>query len=487
MNALAELIYRDVAVYFLGALAPTFSILASAHTILYKRDARSTLAWVGIIWFLPFLGALIYAVFGINRIQRRARSMRDSERWLHPKSHELSSIEPSDCAEPTELPRYLRPLATLVARTTNQSLLLGNQVELLEGGDVVFPVMLEAIASAKHSVSLQTYIFDNDRSGKQFAAALADATRRGVAVRVLIDDVGSRYSWPSAVRLLNKHGIRVARFLRTYRPWRMAYMNLRNHRKIMVIDGNVGFTGGMNIREGNVLGLDPKHPIQDLHARLEGPIVGHLQKTFVEDWKFTTGEVLDGDWWFPPLKRVGDIIARGLPDGPDELIDALPLTLMGALAVAQKRILIVTPYFIPDHGLLNAIGVAAMRGVEVDIVLPAKGNLALVQWASMATLGSVLERGCSVWLSPAPFDHTKLMVVDGQWTLLGSANWDARSLRLNFEFNVEGYDPDLGAQAEGLIRARIAASRPLTLRDYERRSLSVRLRDGSARLFSPYL
>jgi cardiolipin synthase len=148
---------------------------------------------------------------------------------------------------------------------------------------------------------------------------------------------------------------------------------------------------------------------------------------------------------------------------------------------------VLTPYFVPDAALITALNVAAMRGVQVDIVVPARVNLVLVQWASMATVGQVLERGCRVWLTPAPFDHGKLMVVDGLWTLLGSANWDMRTLRLNFEFNLECYDRPLAAAAEAIIDQRIATARPLSLAEIEGRSLPVRLRDGAARLFSPYL
>jgi cardiolipin synthase len=181
------------------------------------------------------------------------------------------------------------------------------------------------------------------------------------------------------------------------------------------------------------------------------------------------------------------VLARGIPDGPDADFEKLRLTLLGAIACARSSILVVTPYFLPDASLLTALSVAAMRGVEVDIVLPGKNNLSLVQWASTALLWQVLEHGCRVWLSPPPFDHTKLMLVDGLWTLLGSANWDPRSLRLNFEFNVECYDRQLATALAVGVRANMARSRPASQFDVDGRSLPVRLRDGVARLFSPYL
>jgi cardiolipin synthase len=181
------------------------------------------------------------------------------------------------------------------------------------------------------------------------------------------------------------------------------------------------------------------------------------------------------------------VLGRGIPDGPDDDFENHRLTLFGALACARSSIIVVTPYFLPDAALITSLNVAAMRGVAVDIILPQKNNLALVQWASTAQLWELLERGCRVWLSPPPFDHSKLMVVDGLWSLVGSANWDPRSLRLNFEFNLECYSRELATSLTGFARSKLQHSRPVSLADVDGRSLPVRLRDGAARLLSPYL
>jgi cardiolipin synthase len=223
---------------------------------------------------------------------------------------------------PTEVEQHLSssaldPLVTLVGRVVHEPLARGNQVELLVDGDQAFPAMLEAIEGAKQSVALSSYIFDNDDAGRRFAQALEAAHRRGVAVRVLIDDVGRRYSLPSISRRLTRAGVRVAHFLPSYLPL-LPYMNLRNHGKVLVVDGHVAFTGGMNIRQGNLLATHPRHPIRDLQARIHGPVVGHLLHAFMHDWFFTTKEILEGDRWFPALEARGPVIARGVPDGPDE-------------------------------------------------------------------------------------------------------------------------------------------------------------------------
>ncbi len=195
----------------------------------------------------------------------------------------------------------------------------------------------------------------------------------------------------------------------------------------MVVDGRVGFTGGMNIREGMWRRETPARPLVDTHFRLEGPVVRDLQETFVEDWEFCTGESLIGDKWFPPLADRGDAVARGIAAGPDLDSDIIRLVLAGAITAAQRSIYIVTPYFLPDASLIEALNVADLRGVDVNIVLPRINNLTLVQWASMAQLWQLLSRGVQIWTSPPPFDHSKLMVVDEAWCMFGSSNWDPRS------------------------------------------------------------
>jgi cardiolipin synthase A/B len=255
----------------------------------------------------------------------------------------------------------------------------------------------------------------------------------------------------------------------------------------MVVDGRLGFTGGMNIRIGNCLNRQPRSPVQDTHFRIRGPVVAQLQEAFADDWLFTTGESLRGDEWFPKPEPAGQVLARGVPDGPDEDHEKLRWTLLGALAIARHSVRIVTPYFLPDPPLVSALNLAAMRGVKVDIILPEKSNLPFFTWASRAMWWQVLSHGCRLWLTPPPFDHSKLMVVDGCWAFFGSANWDPRSLRLNFEFNLECYDLELAHRLEEIIAGKLKHARQMTLRQADARALPVRLLDGVARLLTPYL
>jgi cardiolipin synthase A/B len=476
-------VLHDVRTVAVAALSVAVSLLASAHVVLHKRDVRAALGWIGFIWFAPVIGAALYLVLGVNRIRRRAAALRPPE--VRARMPEELRPPPPGLPPAAE---HLRSLVALADGVVRKPLVAGNAVALLPGGALAYGAMREAIDRAERSVTLSTYIFDPGRAGHAIADALVRAHGRGAQVRVLIDAVGVRYGWPPMHRRLRREGVPTELFLprfTRFTPSWLPFVNLRNHRKILVVDGRIGFTGGMNIRDDFL--PTPGKGYMDLQARLEGPIVEHLQSAFAEDWLFTTSESIEGGAFFPPLQAAGPVLARGIPDGPDEDFETVRWILLGALATARERVRIVTPYFLPDAALVTAIDVAVLRGVQVDVVLPERGNLPLIQWAQDAQLWQVLERGCRIWLSPRPFDHTKLMVVDGVWTLLGSANWDPRSLRLNFELDVECWDPELGRRAEALAEDRIARAHALTLRDVDARPASVKLRDGVARLFSPYL
>lgn len=477
----------DIWFYFAAALEFGLAIAASGHAILYKRDVRATIAWVGLIWLVPFVGAGLYVWLGINRIERRARSRRARR----PDAITISKRDLDVKSEPAEAIGAdhvnLMSLMKLVGEVTRKPLLAGNRIEPLIDGDQAFPAMLASIDAATMSVSLSTYIFDHDRAGLLFVEALQRAVARHVEVRVLIDDMGARYSWPRIKRALRRTKVSWTTFMPPVIPWRFQHTNLRTHRKILVVDGQIGFTGGMNIREGHCLAANPDFPVHDLHFRVEGPVVSQMQEVFADDWAFCTEEILEGSRWFPGIKPQGLVIARGLPDGPDEDFESFRMTLFGAIASAESSILVVTPYFLPDAALVTALNVAAMRGLAVDVVLPERSNISLVQWAATAQLWQVVERGCRIWLTPPPFDHTKLMVVDGMAAFVGSANWDARSLRLNFEFNLECYDAELARELTKIAQSKIRSARQVSLAELNGRSLPVRLRDGMARLCSPYL
>jgi cardiolipin synthase A/B len=462
------------------------SLFAASHAVLVKRDVRSAAGWVALICLVPGIGAFLYVLLGINRIRRRASLLRQGMTRVY--------WEPAQPVTPAKLVSHLSLegshlslLARAIDQVTARRLLPGNRVQPLVDGDEAYPEMIGAIEAATRTVCLSSYIFETTGAGGRFIDALASAMERGVQVRVLIDDVGARYTMPRPERVLRRRGVRAASFMPALRLFRPGYLNLRNHRKILVVDGRVAFTGGLNIRKGHMLSEGPRHPTRDLHFRLEGPVVAHLSQVFAEDWAYTTKERLEGPGWFPELESVGDTFARGIADGPDEDFDRFTWTLHSALACARRSVIVMSPYFLPDTALATALNAAALRGVDVRILIPRRSNLLLVQWAMGRQLEEVLGHGCRVWQSPAPFDHTKLVIVDQEWTLLGSANWDTRSLRLNFELDVECYDRSLASLIEAYTQLRWKESVPLTLEDLQRRPLWERLRDGYARLLMPYL
>ena len=449
--------------YLAAAISLFLAIYVTAHVAQNKRDARAAAAWTGLVWLVPVLGAVLYFMLGVNRIQRRARQLTGG------------LIDSDDgwrvAAEAVPTVPHLQVLSRLVGRLTHLPLTDGNELALLD-----------AIENATESIYLATYIFGNDAAGKPLVDALAAAVQRGVKVRVLIDGVGAHYSLPSVVWRLRRRGVPVQRFLYSLAPWRMPYINLRNHRKIMIVDRALGFTGGMNIRAGY---LHKPARTTDLHARVEGPVVGQLLRSFAADWVFTCGEVLETSYRGPAL--VGDVQARGISAGPDADFDKRRLTLLAAIGSAERRIRIVTPYFVPDLTLMATLQMAILKGVQVQIVIPSKSNLRMVNWASLHALRWLVGEGAELYLSPPPFDHSKMMTVDQHWLMLGSGNWDARSLRLNFEFDLECYSATLTTRVDKMLDRHILLSTRMESEHFRDMAPWRRLRNALSHLMEPYL
>lgn len=454
----------------------------TVHALLNKRHVQTAIGWIALAWLAPLLGALLYLMLGVNRIQRAGVALGLKDTWRGEEGSADAFIE----ADAICLPE-LAGINRLTREITGRSLLAGNAVTPLVHGDEAYPAMLAAIEGARRSVTLLSYIFNHDVAGSAFVDALALAQARGVQVRVLIDAVGARYSRSNMVKQLRHAGVPAAAFLRPRLTRLLAQANLRNHRKIMVVDGELGFTGGMNISAVHWLSTQPKRPVQCLHFAVRGPVVADLQRTFATDWTFTTGEALHGSPWFAANEASGPVLARGVTDGPDADIDHMRQVILGALAIARRRVRIVTPYFLPDEVLLTTLQVTALRGVVVDIVLPAHSNLPLMDWAMRPQFAGLVSSGCRVHLSGPGFDHTKLFLVDDAWSLIGSTNWDARSLRLNFEYNLECHDAQLVQQLDGLVDERIRHAHRLTAAELAGQSLAGRLRDRLVWLLSPYL
>ncbi|WP_428029007.1 phospholipase D-like domain-containing protein [Ancylobacter sp.] len=459
----------------------TVGLVAAVHAAMTKDDVRAAIGWVGVIMLSPLIGAFLYLVAGINRIRQsaagRRRASQDRQR-RHERPPIAIALSPS-----------LSAMKRLGDRVAAFPLTSGNAVQMLDSGDEAYPAMLAAIRSAQRHVALSSYIFDNDPVGVEFADALIAAHQRGVAVRVLIDAIGARYSRPSIVGRLKAGGVVTDLFMGNLIGLRLPYANLRSHRKILIVDGTLGFTGGMNIRAQFTRAHAGGDPARDTHFRIEGPAVEQLLTVFTQDWAFSTDEHLEGPAWAEGDQSTprGPVAVRVVPSGPDRNLACAHSMIMGALTMAQSRISLCSPYFLPDQQLIGALAVAGRRGVEVDVVIPSANNLKLVDYAMTAQLDQVLAGECRVWRASGMFDHSKLMTVDGCWAYVGSSNLDPRSLRLNFELDLELYDPAIAGEIEARIGAMVQAASAETLESLAARPFLKKLRNRAIWLASPYL
>ncbi len=462
--------------------SPLLSLAASIHILLTKEDVRAAIGWIGMVWLVPFAGVALYFLLGINRVARRARRRA--------RSRPTSASRTEPVAKPVLREKRMANLARLGAALTGAPLLALRVCEPLEEGDEAYPAMLEAIDRAARRVWLQSYIFDWDEIGARFAEHLLLAQKRGVDVRVLIDGVGAIGTPHKLARM----GLKAAAFhpLSLRHP---AIFNLRCHRKLLIAD-ETAFLGSMNISARHL--RDSAHPkrSRDIMFRLKGEAVAGLAESFAQDWCWQTGEEPPENLLRPGEEdepkegragRQGQAWARVVADGPDHELRILAWMFDAALSSAHRSVAVLTPYFVPDRDLLASLAQAALKGVEVDIYLPEKSNQPLVDLASRALWPELLALGCRIHLTPPPMDHSKLMVVDGQWAMIGSSNWDLRSLRLNFELNVEIYGRRLVRVVEDRIARHARGARLLPASWGRTVPLWRRLAHRTAWLLTPYL
>jgi cardiolipin synthase A/B len=476
--------------HILVALSIVLGIPAAIHATMTKEEVRAAIGWVGVIVLSPVVGPLIYAIGGVNRIRRKTLNLSRegllAAGWYHRAEYDVSNAH-MQVAYGGALAAMQR-LGDTVGRCKLTS---GNRIGLLSTGDEAYAAMLAAIDAAERSILLETYIFDRDKAGERFVEALSAAVARGVAVRVLIDAVGARYSIPSIVSELQRANVPVDVFNgNIVMGLRLPYANLRTHRKILIVDGSVAFTGGLNIRAGFCSEFSGEAAALDTHFRLTGPVVSDLFRIAYEDWRFSGGDELSGEAWqiAPPPDAPGDdMLARVVPSGPDKSLETNHRMLMGAVSVAKKHIRIMSPYFLPDRELVSAIVTAARRGVEIDIIVPSANNLKLVDLAMTAQFDQLLKHGCRIWRASGAFNHSKLTVVDDAWSYVGSSNMDPRSLRLNFEVDIEVIDPDFADLIGARMAAALTEAEQVKLDELRARPFAQRLVERITWLGSPYL
>lgn len=476
--------------HILVALSILLGVPAAIHATMTKEEVRAAIGWVGVIMLSPVVGPLIYAIGGVNRIRRKTLNL-SREGLLAAGWHHMAEYDVSNAYMQVAYGGALAAMQRLGDTVGRCKLTSGNRISVLSTGDEAYAAMLAAIAAAERSVLLETYIFDRDAAGERFVAALSDAVARGVQVRVLIDAVGARYSIPSIVSDLERANVPADVFNgNIVMGLRLPYANLRTHRKILVVDGSVAFTGGLNIRAGFCAEFSGEAAALDTHFRLTGPVVSDLFRIAYEDWRFSGGDELSGDAWqiaAPPDAPESGMLARVVPSGPDKSLETNHRMLMGAVSVAKRHIRIMSPYFLPDRELISAIVTAARRGVEIDIVVPSSNNLKLVDLAMTAQFDQMLKHGCRIWRASGAFNHSKLTVIDGAWSYIGSSNIDPRSLRLNFEVDIEVIDAGFADLIDQRIATALSEAEEVTLEDLRARPFAQRLVERITWLGSPYL
>lgn len=451
----------------------TYVVWLGLWIVLQKREPVATLSWLISLAALPYIGFLIYFFFGPQRIRRQRLRRVRARATLPPPPEGL--VPTPDAIE----------LARLAQSTTGLPPITATRVDLLIDGSAKYVALLEAIANARDHIHLEYYIYLPDRTGTALRDALVERARAGVQVRLLLDAVGSGRTKHKFLQPLVEAGAEVAWFhpMKLQWFWKRPWLNLRTHRKIVVIDGEIGFTGGINITDEEDERLR-EDAYRDLHLRLEGDIVRELQLVFIEDWAYATGE--------PPLRvhhpapRRGTISAQVLVSGPDSSWEAIHRVHVAAIHSAQRRVWLVTPYFVPGEAARMALTSAALGGLDVRLLVPKVCDSRLVTLAARSYFDELLEAGVKVHEYGPRMLHSKALLCDDDLAIVGSANFDHRSFRLNFEVSVLFRDKALAAELESLIQGECNLA-PRVREDRAQPLWSTRLPEGLARLVSPLL
>lgn len=462
------------------AIAAFLPWLASVYLLLIqKREPSSTVAWILFVTMAPILGPFVFFLIGRQRWFRKAIKRRK----LIPSKSTLSDEDVMQYRSMSDLDYNILSLATRASEycPTSENVL----VFLPDPGETLNQ-MRAAIQGAKEFVHLEYYIIANDEVTQALSQDLISAAKRGVEVRVLYDSFGSLSLRKYFLRNLTQGGVKIAGFLPFSLIPQHFNINFRNHRKILIIDGKDAYTGGVNIGR-KYLGTRTKNQWHDYSVKVTGPACRQLQDVFAKDWYFTTREELFDARYYPNSESQGSGVVQVLESGPDSSFRSLHKTTFLAVSSARRSIMMTTPYFIPDPAIKVALTVAAMRGVSVQLILPAKTDAPLVQLAARSFYEDLLKAGVKIYEFQPRVLHAKLLVVDDKWTMLGSGNMDIRSFRLNFELNLMIMDTQLAETCRQTLEEDIQESQLVTWELYEQRPLIKRLAENSCRLLSPIL
>jgi cardiolipin synthase len=476
-------------------IGPILSAITIAWVLLTKKNPTSAVAWCLLIFFLPLLGPFFFLLFGYQHVHRPLLRKRRHKRIFQRKPAAAGTESGPALAEIAGRPRdgaisaddKADVLARLAQRFGAYPATAGNRITFYEAGQPAFDAKLEAIRSARHHIHLEYFIFQPDATGRLFLDTLTRKAREGVEVRLLYDAMGSHRLHRWRLRRLRMAGGKSSVFLPLNPLRRRIQVNMRNHRKILVVDGRVGFTGGLNIGD-EYLGKNPRYGFwRDTHLRLEGPAVAELQNVFAEDWDFAAQENLQDPAYFPASSSDGPYPVQVIQSGPDREVKGIREMYFAAILRARQRVWIATPYFVPDEGLLDALCLAGQLGIDVRLLCQYHPDKWIPFFAGRYYWSDVLNAGVKVYQYTKGMLHSKVVLVDGEWASVGTANLDMRSLHLNFEVNCLIYSTEAVAELEAAYQRDLDASIRLERHVFARRPLAGRLLDNACRLLSPVL
>ncbi len=460
--------------YIFSAIGVIFVI------ILENRNPLKTIAWTLILIFLPLLGLIIFFFFGEDGRKKRLISHKMFKK-LNRKT--LVRFERD---EVMESPEGYTAIVSLIKKLKGSSVYNGNKITFYTDGESKFKAFLEEINKAEKFIHIQYYIYMDDEIGRKVRDALIQKASEGVKVRLIYDDVGS---WKAKRRFFNdmqKHGIDVQPFLKVTFRFLASRVNYRNHRKVVVIDGKVGFVGGMNIADRYIKGIN-NGVWRDSHIKVEGKAVAGLQTAFLVDWYYSRKEFLASDHYFPQTEVKGDNLMQIITAGPIGLYKSIHLSFLEAIYNAKESIYIQTPYFIPTDALMLAIQTASLRGIDVRLMIPRRCDTTFVHIATQSFLQEILDAKVKVYFFEAGFLHSKLMIIDSNLVITGSANMDIRSFEHNFEIDAFIYNETTCSKAKEIFFDDMAQSTLLLAKEWQSRSRIKKLKESIVRLFSPLL
>ncbi len=468
------------------------SLTATVYVIgiiifLENRSPHRTMYWLLVLAFFPFFGLIFYILFG-----RNSKKYQFFSKMSHA---EIPDLKEKNQNHPPALREFLekmgfyddkKRLTRLINAVTPSSMSFNNYCRILKNGEETFAAIFRAINSAKHHIHLEYFIVREGRIGNALKDLLIEKAQEGVEVRLLYDGVGSRKLRRKYIGELKEAGVKVASFLPFTLPVPSSWVNYRNHRKIAIVDGEVGFLGGVNIGDEYVDG-GKKFPFwRDTHLEMKGDALDLLQGVFISDWSFTTKEEVRGKKYFPVRDKKGNHAVQIAASGPDGNWEAIHQAYFTAIATATKNIYLTTPYLIPDESILTALKSAALGGLDVSVVFPGTPDHRIVYWASNSYFTELLEAGVKIYLYQKGFVHAKTLTVDGQVAIIGTANMDMRSFYYSFEINAFIYDKLLAKRLEKDFKEDISYSIPVDLAAFNNRSLFKKIKESGARLFSPF-